>query len=282
MTKTTTPILLLGKADSGKTHFSVVLIEKLKEGLSSLHLAVAPEDLTVFEEPRRAIQQGRLAPHTKTAAHGEASLPLRTAGGRDVRLVLPDYSGEDLKELVSDRRVSEHWLSEVRAASQWVIMIRPHLIEKNADIMSQLRDEFVPISRDQLAPKKWNEGAWWTELLQMLLEIAGVSLMERAPNPRLAVLLSCWDELSSGEQSMNPRALLAEKAPLFAEFIESNWDKETCQVWGVSSLGRTLSTEDSDEDYVNKGPASQGFSIHPNGKKGELDAPILWILGEDR
>jgi len=280
VTKTTTPILLLGKADSGKTHFSVVLIEKLKEGLSSLHLAVAPEDLTVFEEPRRAIQQGRLAPHTKTAAHGEASLPLRTAGGRDVRLVLPDYSGEDLKELVSDRRVSEHWLSEVRAASQWVIMIRPHLIEKNADIMSQLRDEFVPISRDQLAPKKWNEGAWWTELLQMLLEIAGVSLMERAPNPRLAVLLSCWDELSSGEQSMNPRALLAEKAPLFAEFIDSNWDKQACKVWGVSSLGRTLSMQDPDEDYVNKGPASQGFSIQPNGKKEALDAPILWILGE--
>lgn len=280
MSETSTPILLLGKADSGKTHFSVVLIEKLKEGLSSLHLAVAPEDLTVFEEPRKAVQQGRLAPHTKTDAHGEASLPLRTAEGREVRLILPDYSGEDLKKLVSDRQVSERWLLGVRSASQWVIMIRPHLIEKNADIMTQLRNEFAPVSRDQLAPNKWNEGAWWTELLQMLLEVAGVSLMERVARPRLVILLSCWDELSFDEQNMKPRALLAERAPLFADFIDSNWEKEACQVWGVSSLGRTLSMQDSDEDYVNKGPASQGYSIQPNGKKGGLDGPILWILDE--
>jgi hypothetical protein len=97
-------------------------------------------------------------------------------------------------------------------------------------------------------------------------------------SPRLAVVLSCYDELQSDAKA--PRELLDDRFPLLSSFLESTWQPGSLSVWGLSSLGKPLAEDTSDDDFIDEGPEHQGWVLPPEGARREADLslPLAWLL----
>ena len=272
-------ILLLGPPNVGKTHYGAVLIEKWQVNLGELKLTTPVQDLKVFEEARKCLQEGRGAPHTSRDLHRDTLFNLQSPTGEEVELIWPDYAGEQLTQVVTQRRIPDDWVNKVSDAQSWVLMIRPNLIEPLPDILNSINSRITP-STEPTTPldRRWDSNAWWVELLQMLLASEGVSHICRLSKPRIAVVLSCWDELLEMEQRLRPDEVLEKRLPLLASFLKSNWEIGSRSVWGLSALGQSL-TNIASEDYIDQGPAAFGFIMNPDGvKSSAIDLPLEWFL----
>jgi hypothetical protein len=280
MSRERTPVLLIGGSDMGKTHFATVLVEKWTRGIGELQLESRPEDLKIFDEARQRISNGLVAKHTAAATAAEVAFQLRAKDGQSVELVLPEYGGEKLSEIARMRRVNPWWLERLRASPAWLLLLRLSRIRRHQDILDRLRRVPEKGAVEKPAPSAWDGGAYWTELMQILLDGAGCSILEPLKRPRLAVVLSCWDELGEEEQKRPPTELLQREAPLLFEFLSANWSPAALSVWGLSSLGRALGDKEPNEDYVDLGPAAQGYVVDPQGRQERaLDMPLVWLLG---
>ena len=95
--------------------------------------------------------------------------------------------------------------------------------------------------------------------------------------PRLAVVLSCWDEL---EDAGTPEEVFAKLLPLLHAFVRSTWLEDAWSVWALSSLGRALRPDERDEEFASQGPEHFGFVIPPGSIEhdSDLTAPVAWLL----
>lgn len=110
----------------------------------------------------------------------------------------------------------------------------------------------------------------------MLLHTRGVALNRPIQSPRLVVALTCWDELS---KPLAPEAELARHLPMLHAFLTSTWAPEALTVYGLSSLGGSISKPTVSQKHRDLGPETQGFVIRPDGNKhADLAEPIAWLL----
>lgn len=116
------------------------------------------------------------------------------------------------------------------------------------------------------------------ETLQRLLFLRRISLRHRTRLP-LAVLLSCWDELSETERASRPETLLATRAPLLFSFLSSNWDPKCLRVWGLSSTGKALPRDGADVEFARAGAENMGYLVEDANKQAkDLTIPLSWLL----
>ena len=133
-------------------------------------------------------------------------------------------------------------------------------------------------SNDTLA---WSDAAKLVELLQVLLFIRRTGFVRRIAHPPLCILLSCWDELP--DVPRNPIEELRRRLPLLAQFVDSVWDRECLEVFGLSAQGRSLSRDLVDEEYLDQGPEQFGYVILPDGKRvNDLTEPVASLLGQTK
>lgn len=276
----TSRILLLGPPNVGKTHYGAVLLEKWQVNNSALKLITPVEDLTAFNEARHYLSEGKAAPHTSGDRHKDTHFALKTNMDKEINLVWPDYGGEQLNSVLASRRIPSEWCSRIQEATTWFILIRPSLIQPLTDILtsvaSRTNDQDKARTENE---RRWDTNAWWIELLQILLAVEGISYINKISKPRLVIGLSCWDELSPEERQLGPLEIFKSKLPLFASFIESNWNMNSWSVWGISALGKHLSDNSSDENYIDSGPAENGYVVKPDGSQSLLlDLPLEWLI----
>jgi hypothetical protein len=124
----------------------------------------------------------------------------------------------------------------------------------------------------------WDANARLVEMLQLLLHVSGFGFAHPLARPRLAVMLTCFDEVTPSEHT--PREVLANRLPLLMSFIDANWQPGSASVWGWSSLGRLLTLESSDDEFIDGGPELQGWVVPPGGsaRSDDLTLPLAWLL----
>ncbi|MCY1005805.1 hypothetical protein OV079_09550 [Nannocystis pusilla] len=273
--------MLLGGPNSGKTHYAGQLYGRLRRRPGGLHLRRdqgTPPDLSALDEVLQCLEAGRSAEHTPAQIWSEVTLPLVDACGRAMDLRWPDYGGEQLRAVFTQRAVSEAWRKRLTSADGWVLLIRLNAETKYPDALEELAKRSGSRDTNIERVEKWDANAQWVELLQILLHVAGLSTMTRLRRPRLGVLLSCYDELQLAERP--PREALAEALPLVSSFIESNWAADAVSVWGLSALGRPLHRNSDDEAFIDDGPEMQGWVVPPGGgpHDPDLSKPLAWLL----
>lgn len=274
-------IVLLGGPHSGKTHYAGQLYGRLQRrpGLLGLRRDQGtPMDLSALEEVLHCLEDGRAATHTATGTWAEVALPLVDEKGRCIDLRWPDYGGEQIKTVLEQRAVSEAWRARLVVADGWLLLLRLQSGTTYPDALKQLKRQPTDRPSDLVRSKTWDTAAQTVELLQILLHTAGLGTVQRLRRPRLAVLLSCYDELEAGGSA--PCDVLKEKRPLLSSFIKSNWAPEACSIWGLSSLGRLLEQDSQDDDFRNVGPEFQGWVVRPEGgaPDWDLSRPLAWLL----
>lgn len=272
-------IALLGGPNSGKTHFAGQLYGRLQRSSGGLTLRReqgAPTDLSLLSEVLRCLEEGNAASHTSSSTWDTVFLPIIGGDGRCFDLHWPDYGGEQLKQVFKERSVDETWRRQLENADGWVILIRLKSEVTFSDALSRLQNGNSEDCPDRNAA--WDANAYWVEKLQILLHVANVSLVRGIKKPRLAVLLSCYDEVLTGDEA--PPEVLKRELPLLSAFLNSNWEKDSLSIWGLSSLGQTLNERSNSEQFIDNGPETQGWVVRPEGgeRSSDLSLPLTWVL----
>jgi len=270
-------ILLVGESNVGKTHYGAQFLKRLMVRACTLKMHGAPTNLEAFSTALDCLTEGKSTDHTPAGSYVESVWPIQDESGRLAELVWPDYGGEQVRNLVTERRIPATWRERVLEATDWVVLIRLHSLRSEEDLFSRPLQSFVTAeTQDEPATFEPSDQTRTIELLQMLLYLAQFSLDRPLRKPRLTILLSCWDELKTTEL---PPDLLAARLPMLWAFIHSNWTSPS--VIGLSALEKALSKTVRDADYATRGPEDFGYVILPNGERSnDITLPIQRLLAE--
>lgn len=280
-------ILLIGAAGSGKTHYGIQLLGRMQHRPdSALTTDGSVEDLTLFAEGLRALESGRTAEHTASKTHDALKLSLRTKQGAPIELLWPEYAGEQIRDILNTRKVNAPWQARLQYSSKWMLFVRPSQLRPIGRDLNDIivRLESHPESKpgapkDAPPSQRWDDNAKLVELLQILLHASRHFSLNRLRVPRLAVVISCWDELSTEQQAQPPAEILGQFLPLVSRFMEANWERESQSVWGLSALGRALHKDTEDEEFALNGPETAGHVLTPAGEKSlDLTLPVHWLM----
>ena len=268
-------ILVVGESGVGKSHYGGQLLKRLMQEDGRIRMDGAATNLELFEAVMASLDAGVSADHTATAIYHESYWPVIDDEGRKANLVWPDYGGEQIKNIIDDRRLPHAWLKRIARSSAWLLLTRLQGTRVDDDIFSR---PLTSLERSSREPGKasLSDQARLIELLQMLVYAQSNSDRSRGRLPCLVVLLTCWDEMESPGK---PLEELHERLPMFGEFVESNW--EDSSVLGLSALGRALDKEAPDESYIAQGSEQFGYVILEDGSRStDLTLPIWKLLVE--
>jgi len=266
-------ILIIGGPNSGKTHFGGQLYLRFRSDECNYKISTPPEDLTIFQEVVDCLYNGRSAQRSNVDLHRNLSLEIYDVKNNKISISFPDYGGEQIKHIVNNRQINELWRSQIQGSDNWMLFIRLDGVAEIEDIVNRPLPRTVNPASEANSALKISDNAFLVELLQMLLFTKQISSKQSITTPRLMIVLSCWDVLKLADGKI-PVSILKSKLPLFYEFISNLWDEKSLDIVGLSSTGKTLSSENPDEDYLNNSPENFGYIILPNGEK-EKDLTIL-------
>jgi hypothetical protein len=279
----TPDVLVLGGSGAGKTHYAGQLLVRLRHDREG-KLRLRPggvEDLSKLEEVLSCLEEGRAAGHTPTNTWTGIRCELETSGGIAALLEWPEYAGERLFSIVEQRVLPHEWRTSVNKAAGWILFIRPSTLQLYEDLLDRptgMAPEHTRSAAGAIDGKGWDDRARYVELLQILVFAAGLSTFRKISKPRLAIVLSCWDELDAPG---TPEETFAHRLPLLDAFVRSNWEDCAWSVWGLSSLGRALSQSGRDAEFAARGPEHFGYAVPPGSTEQlkDLTAPVAWLLG---
>jgi hypothetical protein len=265
--RTTSQVLLLGLADSGKTTYLIQFFGRLKSGSGELRTRGAPRDLSRIEAGLSRLNQGLTVEHTPVGHEFTQILPAQNRLGTPVEIALPDYSGEDLRSVVKTRRLPVRWRELARTAEHWLLLTRLSQQARRPDVLTS------PVG--VLATKAWTDkeadpdqlplDMWGVELLQILW-YARAEIGGNRVRPRMTLVLSCWDELDDVEGKL-PRDVAHERLALLDSYCSTHWPSDKYRVIGLSSQGTPLDRQRPSEDFVDRGPEHMGWLILPDGSR---------------
>jgi hypothetical protein len=266
-------ILLIGESDVGKTHYGAQLLSRLMKGDGLLRMHGAATNLEPYEAALESLNEGKSAGHTATAAYVDSIWPVIDRRGNTAELIWPDYGGEQVRTIITARRVPNAWRGRILAAPAWLLLIRLQQTRVGDDVFSR------PLASLRVTPTENREvqvsdQARLIELLQFFMYVSHAWSDAPLERPRLGILLTCWDELAF---TGKPIEILRERLPMFYDFVQANWSNP--QVLGLSALGRPLSPRERDIDYVTRGPEHFGYVIKADGSESsDLTLPIKLLL----
>ena len=198
-------------------------------------------------------------------------IEVEDADGKRIVFSFPDYGGEQINEIVNYRKVNDTWTENIDNSTAWLLFIRLDEIKPIEDLINRgLPEEDVLKSRNESAVDlSLSAEAFYIELLQMLLYIKNISTLNKVNHLKLTVVLSCWDRIDDATEKSKPSDLLHKRLPLLKNYIDSTWERDSISYVGLSSTERTLSNENEDEDFLDKGPENIGYIIDSKGIKNQ-------------
>jgi hypothetical protein len=273
-------ILIIGGAATGKTHYFGQLALRLEASKGALKYYEPPENLEPIEQAMKCLNHGRAAAHTVGHTTNKVVLPIEFQNGARARLEWPDYAGERLKDLVSRRHGGSDWAEDARNSHAWLLFVRHDQMRSGRDLLNR---PVIDVLKERIESNgkevPWMPQAQVIELLQMLLFLRRASLRSQLRAPILGIALSCYDQLPERERFLRPGDAFRVMSPMLSHFIESNWAASARFVIGLSALGRPLDKEKADENFVDTGPAANGWIITPQGQENtDLTWPLVELL----
>ena len=266
-------ILLIGETGVGKSHYGGQLLKRLMQEDGRIRMDGAATNLQPFEAVMGSLDAGLSADHTATAIYHESRWPIVDDHGRKAHLIWPDYGGEQIKNIIDERRLPHDWLNRIARSAGWLLLIRLQQTRADDDIFSRPLSSLKGDRRES-EEVRVSDQARLIELLQMLAYAQSTSEKRMGRLPYLVVLLTCWDEIDSPGK---PIDVLYERLPMFCDFVASNW--EDSSVLGLSALERALDKNEPDEGYISQGSEQFGYVVLEDGtNSADLTLPIRELL----
>ena len=266
-------ILVIGESDVGKSHYGGQLLKRLMQEDGQVRMDGAATNLEPFQAVMACLDAGLAAGHTPTASYQDSRWPIIVGDADKADLIWPDYGGEQIKNIIDERRLPHVWLQRITASSACLLLIRLQKLRTDDDIFSRPVASLMGRSRD-FGDAGLSDQARLVELLQVLVYMRTASVRGWTGLPRLVILLTCWDEM---ERPATPLAELYNRLPMFADFLAANWPDYL--VFGLSALGRALDSQEPDEEYTTKGAERFGYVVLEDGtRSADLTLPVRTLV----
>ncbi|STR44787.1 TRAFAC clade GTPase domain-containing protein [Iodobacter fluviatilis] len=267
----TLQIAVFGESNVGKSHYGAQLIGRLNAETGTMRMRGAAPDISAFDDVAQSLSGGVPGAHTAAGTYTETLLPILTEGNIAIDLYWPDYAGEQVSQLLEERRIPASWQQRVETADGWILMIRAKSAPLIEDIFSRPLGD-LRSSRPDMGVVDRSPQVRLVELLQMLLYTT--HKRTGMDKPALVVLLTCWDELQV-QKGTTPEQVLNQKLPLLAAFIRNNWIEPRRLVLGLSATEVTLSKDSPNQDFINKGAEHMGWVVSTDGTLSkDLTSPV--------
>jgi Double-GTPase 1 len=271
---------MIGFPAAGKTTYAVVFYQSCEAGLDGMeitnygvgnrqYLNQQADKLAACESLERTSQQQR----------HELRLRIKLADPAPEReLVMPDHSGEFLRDSMSSRVLDERLSELVENTDALMLFVRSdHLVapETLQDFNSALRNAGDEPAGEPApeAPEAWEVGFACSQarLTDVAQEIIG---LRNGRHLRLVVVLSAWD--TQLEAGLAPAEWAARTLPLLVSFLNNEPTIEW-EVFGVSAQGGDFNG--TAVDALKAIPVEQRPKVQRrDGTSQGIGAPLRWAL----
>jgi GTPase SAR1 family protein len=297
-------VLVIGLPRAGKTTYlaafwHLLLSEEVADALQM-------SDLQPFREHLNNItalwRQWKKIARTTLPKERVVTINLRIPGSADdYELAVPDASGEAFSRIFETRRCSadfEALASEAEAVMLFIHpsqAIPPQTIDVKVDALADLIDAAfddhgatdVPENGTAAAePSKQDEAAQpeplkfspkYATYQSKLVDLLQISRSFRGTRPqKLAVVISAWDLCAV--EGFTPEEWLKERLPLLHQYLNSNDDVCSFEIYGISAQGAELKTPGALVDVIR---ASDRIKVvHKGQESKDLTLPIRYVLSK--
>jgi hypothetical protein len=280
-------IMLIGGPDSGKTNYLARLWKALQSGSGRLKSVESP-DIKYVEDALAHLLQGSFAPRSeKNIEESRRDFVVTMAlqsSGQQIKIVVPDVTGELWKDAVSSSELTEEWMNQLKDSSGALLFVR---------VLSDLNVAPLDwVTARDLLKMDWAESPHQEEsmptqvLLCELLRFLQLTLRKRSNGgvPRVAIVITAWDRLDAEAKALGPSAYIEKQYPLFSGRLEDASSLDI-KLFGTSVVAGDLEADPAFRQRFFEGDLNtSGYVVQEiDGKvREELDLtlPIAW-LAED-
>lgn len=259
--------LIIGKPATSKTTFLIQLYSLMRSGNGRIQLNGLPESIKPIEDDYNRLRKGEQTQTTPAEKNIDLILKIKVAG-EDCQLICPDYGGEQINGLISNRQIKEGWVKLVKDSDDWLLFIKLDDLTSMHDITTKPASEGLSDNKSDKGDEiKYglSEAPEMVELLQMLLYFKKIGYQIPINTIDLKIVITRWDQLIIGQEL--PKDLLRSKLPLLYQFLKSNWNTKNLSVWGLSAQGFDISIPENKEKYLEEGNEKWAFIIRPDGER---------------
>jgi hypothetical protein len=247
--------LIIGLPKSGKTTFLAQLYVRIETKKCRIALSRTPENIKSILNACRRLANGEEPEPTPASDNVELRIPV-TLGEKSFDLVCPDYGGEQVSNITEFMEYDKGWGELTKNNDRWILFIRPGQLYHHYDLSLKGYAEIDDVKDGEQLEHALSDQYRFIELLQSLLYARGVGVKTRLSKPKLLIVLTCWDELSTEEK---PNKVLENKLPLFHHFVQSVWSDDSLMTIGLSAQEFPLDNKEAQDKYLDELPESFGY-----------------------
>jgi hypothetical protein len=276
-------LLMIGLRGSGKTTYLAALWHYLESAEIGDRLSVPI--LQPDRDYLNAVRNNWLAlkPVGRTSLRTRVTVSLMledNVTARRIEVTVPDLSGESFRLQWSTRKAPKPYATFARTCTGAFLFIhatdfaRTHPIKAEAESECAAEIEEgktgVPVSA-HWTPAQSATQVQLTDVVQLLM-----GFLDNDWGMRLAIVVSAWDLVKA---KITPVGWLDSRLPLLSQYLRSNQDWLSSEVFGISAQGGDLN---KDRDRLLGSPNASARCHAVQGNKLDavsISAPLQFLLG---
>jgi len=280
--------LLLGLPATGKTTFlaafwHVVESEEVPESLNLVNLEGDREYLNRIRGQWLSFNEVKRTP--SGPAETVSMRMLDQNRGIETELFISDLAGETFREQWVSRKWDGSFARTARDTEGLLLFVHPNeIIEPTtiSDVLSltaaQDMDDGGETVHKPNEPWHAENAATQVQLVD-LLQFCVASLSRNQPL-KVAVVVSAWDIVTEQIGEVVPAEWIKQRMPLLAQFLLSNQEDITAEVYGVSAQGGDLTRDRA--TLIQKEVASNRIIVQGGSKRShDITRPLQWLMAGD-
>lgn len=291
----TNGVVIAGLPATGKTTYLALIYHAIvEEKADGLHLGRFDDDREYVTEISGALLGGERALHTQVDDERAVSLSLKYLDQENLRLQIPDLSGEIWEHALVERRWSKSLADAIADADGFMVFVHPTEVNEGLTIMDMAQAGDILVDRadgdldraqgdsttDTDLDVEDDEGAGYKQLTQVsLVELVQFFLATCRRRPlRISIVISAWDRANEA----TPTKWITKHAPLLGQFLSVNGDEIEGAIFGVSAQGGDFADEAVRDKLLDEHPVTRAYAHAATGATVGVAAPICWVLRLDQ
>jgi double-GTPase-like protein len=283
-------MIICGLPGSGKTTFLAALwhLVTSREIETALRFeSLRNGDASHLNALSARWRNAKIQDRTEMAANRLVSMNLLASGGNPVRLTFPDLSGESYRRMWEERDCDPAVAEMLTTGEGLLLFVHADQIQAPksvVEVATQSKKLGIDVADGQDAP--WSPRLAPTQVqLVDLLQLLRLPPLNLGPQ-RVAIMLSAWDKVAP--ENRTPEAFLAERLPLFDQYLRSGADGWTWRVFGVSAQGGDYETQNkimtktqrADLDVLRNldQPSLRIKVVSEAAESHDLTGPVAWLM----